>query len=507
MATQPSVPVRMLTGERQLLGWHAVLSRAHEIEDLDLPFPPAASGLKRMLAAAVARITRLDQPDMPTQTWLRARNDHLEHITGFDPAAVDSYCASHVWDLYDPVRPFLQDRLLAKQCAKTAGINALVWGRPSGNNLDWFSPHTGTRPHPVLSHEALWHLVMHHYYGRSGTCATRTLDPPVAKRLRLRAGPLRGTVSFHPHGRNLRETLLLHLLPYQGHGQAPDTDRCPWEETAPPAPHTPPPDTTWPGRQLAGRSRHALLLIADTDGSHATDVYLSYASIHSPPPATDPYTIINTNQNQPADRRDTPQLADADRATWRHLDTLVLADDEITGPHSSRRRPAVFDHLNDLPGPVRARLRVHIHAFDQDPTCKDRAWYSALTPPIWPWAQEHDPETAARIAECRRAAETLAAKLRSTANYAWKQATGAPRARPSTWAREALTQYWPRAETLFWQLVEDHAPDAFTAFARLAVTCLRTATHTDLLHHPGAGPALALAVSTLRATTARPKEH
>ncbi|MER7200080.1 type I-E CRISPR-associated protein Cse1/CasA [Streptomyces sp. CB01635] len=498
MATQPSILVRTRTGE-ELLGLHSVLLNAHAIETLAVPIPPAASGLWRLLAAITARITSLDQPDTPLEAWLKRRAELLETPTGFDPDIIDTYCAAHTWDLFDRTRPFLQDPALASQCAKTSGINTLVWGRPAGNNLAWFSAHTDTRPQPAPSHEAFWHLLIHHYYGRSGTCSTRTLTPPAPKHLQLRAGPVRGTVSFHPVGRTLYESLLLHLVPYQGSGQLADTDRCPWEE-APPDPHTPPTEVTWPGRLLAGRSRHALLLVPDRDGSHVTDVYLSFASRHIPPPAADPYTIIHTNRDKSADKRDTPRRADADRAMWRDLDALLLTDDETTNTHTSTRRPAAFDHLNDLPAPVRTHLRVQVHGFDQDPKTKDRTWYSALTPPIWNWAQEHDPDTATRIAECRRAAETLAATLRSTANQAWKQTTNAPRARPCTWSRTALALYWPRAEPLFWHLIEDREPDAFTAFAHLAITALRTATRTDLLHHQGAGPALAQAVAKLRAT-------
>ncbi|WP_158706437.1 MULTISPECIES: type I-E CRISPR-associated protein Cse1/CasA [Streptomyces] len=506
---RPCIPVRWPDNSCCALGLRDVLCRAHQITHLTLPLPPALSVLLRVLTVCTARITGLDDPEMPLAQWHARRASLLRSGRGLDPAAVQTYLAAHCWDLYDARRPFLQDPALARQCARRTGINTLVFGRPAGNNLAWLGVHSDTAPHPLPSDEALWHLLIYHFYGPAGRCTSRTIAGTTSAE--ATSGPLRSTVSFHPLGATLLETLLLHLTPYRGDGQdTPDT--CPWETDRPADPLAAPAPVTWPGRLLTGRSRHAALLLPSPDGSAAVDAYLTWALPHTRPklPATDPYVIIDTAASRPAERRDTPRRADTDRAVWRDLDALLLAGDES----ATTRRPAVFDALNDLPEPARSRMQVLVCGFDQDSKTTNRAWYTARTPPIWIWAQERDAAVAQRIAACRTAAERLAAVLARSANTAWRAATtptsGAgpparPRrapTRPSPWARAALAAYWPRAQTCFWDLVtgpraHDEAIDA--VFAAAALAALHRATVADLRRLRGAGPALARAAATIRA--------
>ncbi|MFE9068476.1 type I-E CRISPR-associated protein Cse1/CasA [Streptomyces violaceusniger] len=504
---RPCIPVHM-AGRHQALGLREVLIQAHRIDDLALPLPPAHSALLRLLTAITAELTGLDDANLSLEEWHERRTDLLTSGRGLKAQDVHDYCDASALDLYNPHRPLLQDPRLAAQCTKTSGINKLVFGRPAGNNLAWLSPHTDIAPHPVPSDEAFWHLLIQHYYGAAGRCTTRSAGPHTSGR--ATAAPLRSTLSFHPQGATLLETLLLHQFPYRGGPQhAPDT--CPWQEPEPPDPVNPPPPVTWPKRLLTGRSRHAVLLVPNADGSAATDAYLTWATQHPAYPATDPYLIIDTHTRAKAEQRDSPRRADADRALWRDLDALLLAGDES----STQRRPAVFDTLNDLPAPVRARLRVRVCGFDQDGRTTNSIWYTALTPPLWNWAEEHDPPAARRIAACRQAAEHLAALLRTHANTAWSETQtpttgGAPPAprrghRSSRWAREALALYWPRAEQAFWNLVNhnaDEASDPYPVFARTATDVLRQAVRPDLARHQAAGPALARAVRALNAAAA-----
>ncbi|MFI8351417.1 hypothetical protein [Streptomyces sp. NPDC085596] len=54
---------------------------------------------------------------------------------------------------------------------------------------------------------------------------------------------------------------------------------------------------------------------------------------------------------------------------------------------------------------------MRVYGFDQDGKTTNRTWYTALTPPIWPWMQECDPAAAERVAACRKAAEEIGAHL------------------------------------------------------------------------------------------------
>ncbi|MEU8975640.1 type I-E CRISPR-associated protein Cse1/CasA [Streptomyces monashensis] len=505
---RPCIPV-LMAGQHHVFAMGELLIEAHRIDDVVLPLPPANSALLRILTAITAELTGLDDANLSLDQWHERRSDLLTSGRPLNARAVHDYFEAAGMDLYDPHRPFLQDPSLAEQCTKTSGINKLVFGRPAGNALAWLSPHTDTAPRPVPSDEAFWHLLIQHYYGDAGRCTTRSAGPH--KSGRGTAGPLRSTLSFHPQGATLLETLLLHQFPYHG-GPRNHPDTCPWQEPHPPDPVNPPPPVTWSKRLLTGRSRHAVLLVPNADGSAATDAYVTWATQHPAYPATDPYLIIDTRPSGKTEQRDQPRRADADRSLWRDLDALLLAGDEGSG----HRRPAVFDTLNDLPTETRARLRVRVYGFDQDGRSISRLWYTALTPPQWNLAEQHDPPTARRIAACRQAAEHLAVLLRTHANIAWRQtctpaatddepAASRRRRPPSRWAREALALYWPGAEQEFWGLVNhptDETSDPYTAFTRTAVAALRQAARPDLVRHRMAGPALARAVRALSAATA-----
>ncbi|MEV7283030.1 type I-E CRISPR-associated protein Cse1/CasA [Streptomyces sp. NPDC093252] len=509
-ADDPWIDVRSGTAYRQV-GLRELFLDAHTIDDLAMPAAPSASGLLRITAAIAARITALDDPALSADQWNDRRRTLLSSPGGFEPAAVNAYfdTEAHCFEVFHPQRPWLQDPLLASQCKAPSGINKLVFGRPSGNNLAWMSPHHDLDPVPVPTAQALQHLLIHHYYGASGGGTPRTVGHRAPRHLGGRSGPLRSTVSFHPLGRTLHETLLAQI-PKLTREQT-GTDLCPWEDPAPPAPDAPPAPVTWPGRILTGRSQHALLLVpAPGRGSHVSDVYLTWATERPPLPATDPYLVIHTAGNTKSGPRRYPRRADADRAWWRELDALLLAPDE----HRAFRRPEIFDTLNDLPDDVRSSLRVRVHGFDQDGKVNNRRWYTTITPPILAWAQENDPQRAERIAECVAAAEHHAGRLTYLAGQAWKDTTDGPGHGPpgkkssSPWTAPARAAYWPLAEHAFWHLIDQPDLSARHAFATAAEQALRAATAADRVRLRHAARAVAAAVAELhRPPRARPGQE
>ncbi|MFI8860411.1 type I-E CRISPR-associated protein Cse1/CasA [Streptomyces prasinus] len=489
-ADDPWIDIR--TGcQYDQVGLRTLFLNAHRIDDLALPQPPAASALLRIAVAVAARITGLDDPELTASQWNALRRSRLAE-GHFDPDAIHAYFDQHAWDVFDPVRPWLQDPSLRVQCDHSTGINAFVPGRPAGNNLAWFSPHGHHTAEPVPTAEALQILLLHHYYGRAGTGTPRTLDGTTSGK--QTSGPLRSSVSFHPLGRTLHETLLAGVPAFTGDDQPPGADICPWEEAAPPGPQAPPHRlVTWLGRQLTGLSRHAILLVPGHDGTTVTNAYLTWATQQPRPITTDPYLayrIIPERKN--VARRRTIHRADTSRAWWRDLETLLLAPDE----HGTQRRPAIFDTLNDLPEPVRRSLRIRVHGFDQDGKAVDRQWYTAITPPLLNWTQEHDPVKAQRIAECCREAEQVAQRLATVAKQAWDAATHSRTTQPS-WAKRALTRYWPKAETVFWRLLEEPDTAAPAAFADAAAAALREITAAARARHTAAARAVAHAVQDL----------
>ncbi|SDS49956.1 CRISPR-associated protein, Cse1 family [Streptomyces sp. TLI_053] len=504
VADRPWIPVRTRTAYEHV-GLRELLLRAHEFDDLAFAIPPVASAVLRVASAIAARICALDDTDLSASRWNRLRRDLLENTDRFDPKEVHAYFDRHEHrlDAFHPERPWLQDPRLAHQ-SDPAGINTLVLGRATGNNFAWFGPHTDAAPHPLPTAEAVQHLLLHHFYGRSGAAKPRTVG--TYRNNKLTSAPLRGTVSFHPLGRTLYETLLAGIPAFHG-DYHPAVDLSPWEEEDLPDPMAPPAPVTWPGRLLTGRSRHALLLVPGPDGTTVTDAHLAWATRHPKPTALDPYVVLQLNPTaKDPEKRCTARRADTGRAWWRELEALLLAPDES----ARTRRPQVFDTLNDLPATVRDTLRVRVHGFHQDHQCVDYGWYTALTPPLLAWAQENDPGRAQRIADCCRTAEDIAHALTRAANQAWKDTTTPPGAnrssrpaRRSRWAERAGAAYWPLAEKTFWRLLHDTDHPVGPAFAHDAITALRQATDSAVIQHRAAARARTTATTTLRLAGAR----
>ena len=177
---RPWIPVRYVHGASgpPMTGLAGLFLRAHEIADITVPVPPAGSGLWRILYLIAARIGGLGDLEAldGIRPWKQARNRALE-AGRFDPGAVERYFTGHAegFDLFGSARPWLQDPRLAGQCAKNTGVNKLVMGRATGNNLVWLSHDTDLAPRPVPPAEAAWYLLAWLYYGPSGKITARTV--------------------------------------------------------------------------------------------------------------------------------------------------------------------------------------------------------------------------------------------------------------------------------------------------------------------------------------------
>ncbi|WP_330324683.1 type I-E CRISPR-associated protein Cse1/CasA [Streptomyces pseudovenezuelae] len=461
---EPWIPVRWGSGASSWCGLRELFHRAHEIVDLELPVPPAASGLLRILAAMTARIARdegvrLDDEDIAEEitTWLETRERVLASGQ-FDPTAVEAYLDEEVpagrFDLFDPVRPFLQDPRLAAECVDVqgspnpSGVNKLVFGRPTGvNGAVLFGHFTDGKPVAVPAAEAAWHLIAQLYCGPAGQCTPRRITE--VRTGSGDAGPQRKAVSYHAWAPDLFTTLVLAVPVPDGGADADVPDECPWETGELPDPLAPLTELTWPGRVLTGRFRHAVLLVPNADRTAAADAYITW-STHAPKStARDPYVILDRGTEGQLNVRE----ADGTRALWRDVDALLLMDGSRTlRPHS----------LNSLPPLLRQHLSVRAYGFDQDGKQTDTTWFEATTPPLLHWQEDSDPRMARHLARCHQAAEDVGDRLEYAARLAWKLATDAgaattnavklDRRKPGPWAAAALSRYWPAAEREFWQL-------------------------------------------------------
>lgn len=462
---EPWIPVR-LAGRSVRVGLRELFHRAHDIEDLELPVPPTASGLLRILAALTARIAyndgvRLGDEDLTDDIddWFVLRTKVLARGR-FDTAAVDAYFDKEVpagrFDLFDAERPFLQDPRLRAECVDAkgkpnpSGVNKLVLGRPTGvNGAVLFGHFTDGEPVPIPAAEAAWHLIAQLYYGPSGQCTPRRITSH--KPGNGDAGPLRKSVSFHVWAPELFTTLVLAVPAPADSVDLDSEDRCPWEEATLPDPLDALPAVTWPGRLLTGRARHAVLLEPSADRTEVADAYVTWSTHEPPPTAADPYVVLDMPKTGGAPFA---RPADGQRALWRDLDALLLKGD------GQAQWPSSFEHL---PPPLRPTLRVRAYGFDQDGQQRDSSWYEATTPPVLHWQVDVNERMALYVARCHQAAEEAGDRLQYAARLAWKLTTDPaddPSAKvkldpkkPGPWAGRALAYYWPAAEREFWRLV------------------------------------------------------
>lgn len=522
--TDPLIAVHT-GGRAQPVGLHGLFTQAHDLHGLSGYVPPAEAALMRLLVALAARITGLDVARSPDRSW-DERRDAVLKAGRFDPDRIAGYFDRYAdrFELFDPARPFLQDPRLAHECPAPTGINRLIFYRATGNTQPWSCHVLPSDRVPVSVPEALGWLAAQHYYGPAGGGTSRAkpkallertgAGPKVKKaedalakaeaiadpQLRaaavrkaeakvaaaeeaenrthyLKAGPLRGTNSIFLWDRDLFRTLVLNI-PHPELTDAPDTDDvAPWEtDTLPGTEHAP--RVTWPMGLLVGRSRHALLLVPDETGTQVVDCYLTWAHLEQPPHAMDPYLM------HWAPKKDgevpTPPLATTSRPPWRDLPAIL-------GPSTDDTRmiaPQVIRQTSGLPGHVVAGLGLKVLTFEQDRQTRDTGWSSALTPPVLRWTSARDPIAAQRADTLAEAAAEVANGVRRTLVAQWEQvfqeAPTRGNQKTCCWAEDTLAIFWPRAEELFWQLMDNGTvpePRPTTPFAALAVAALREATN------------------------------
>lgn len=425
------------------VGLRDLLVRSHEIESLAVPDAPAHSALLRILYALTARVTGLDEAKNGPDDWQLLREEILTE--GRLPrTGIENYFARYRerFFLFDPRpegRPWMQDPRLKEQCdaSSTAGVNKLVVTRPAGNNHSWFRHTSDARPDLPTASDAVLNLLTWHYYGPSGRCSAREVGG--VKSASAKAGPLRTSLSYHPEGDTLFETLLAGLVPPPREVDA-ERDLCPWEWDELPDPDGPPPALTGPCSRLTAGSMHALLLIPEGNGDKVRDAYITWAyRTGRGTRPDDDYLIWQVSKQG----NTYPRPASSSRALWRDLDALLLIDP----PGVARpRRPAVFEWAAD----VSSELRVRALGFEQDGQAKDIQFVDAVTPPVLGFVEKRSVRTYPAVGRLRVLGERFGNRLDRALRRAWRTYVNDPKDSADAWAQEGAARYWPAAEREFW---------------------------------------------------------
>lgn len=463
LATEPWIDVLYTDGSPRAVGFRQAMLDAHLITDLALAYPAAYGALYRVLAALALRVTGLDRSSGGAQ-WYRRRNNLF--AIPFDADAVEKYFADHAegFALYGP-RGFFQDDRLRTDCKATSGINKLVFGRASGSARPWFAGKQGDRQQqPVPSEQAAVHLLMWAYYGSGGTVTTRS-SGGVNTQTGCQAGPLRGTVGYHPLGPTLHTTLVAHLTPLTTEQTAgsPRPDLAPWEHDGHTDPTLPTPPPRGPVSLLAGRTRHAILLTPGNGGRTATDCVITWGARNPPKeerakpgdhrePFPDPYLAYRRSAKTRAPS--SAVEADGGRHLFRDLDVLLNSPDSRPPEQAKNTptRPTVLHACEYLPDEVVETLRIRVVGVHQDRDKNvDRQWWTSTTPPLLAHTAQRDPEIAERVEQAVREADKAAWSLDRALAAAFADKPKDQEARALRQTRIAA-QYWPRADTAFWHL-------------------------------------------------------
>ena len=454
VATGPLIPVTWdeqgcAEGRPTMVGLRTLISEAHRIVSIDLAPAPALSALLRILCAIAAAVTGLDFEHGDIVDWEERREDLLDSAEGFDALAVANYfdplLTQGRFRLFGGSRPFGQDPRLREECASSSGVNKITVGRASGNAFSWFGHHLDARPEPVSAPEAFAGLLVWLYYGAAGRCTTRSVKGSggLTAKSDTKAGPLRGTISYHPLAPTVYQSLLAGIPVPDKFGPRDPSDACPWERDELPDPTAMPPEAVGTRSRLTARWQHAVLLVPDSTGENAIDAYVTWAYRDRVTAPADPYLIWHHTKDKVF-----PSYADSSRGLWRDYDSLLLSPTiQGDGP----RRPEVLSYPPEVPD-----LRVLALGFEQE-TGKaiDRQFVTSTTPPIYQYLKEKDGETARLAGSVREIAERYGRRLDLATQMARQLYTDSDKRRSCAWSRTAMARYWPAAEAEFWRILNE----------------------------------------------------
>ncbi|MFL3869775.1 type I-E CRISPR-associated protein Cse1/CasA [Streptomyces griseobrunneus] len=335
LVSRPWLPVQYEDGSTGELSLRDVFARAGEVRRLVGDLPTQELALLRLLLAIL--YDAVDEADgrsagapAELEDWqaLWEAPDSLGVVSDY----LDRY--RDRFDLRHPARPFLQVAGLHTQKHEVASLNRIVADVPNGEAF--FSMRRPGVDRLGLAEAARW-LVHTHAYDSSGIKSGMEGDDRVkgGKVYPQGVGWVGGLGGVFAEGANLRETLLLNLIPtdediLKSESKA---DLPVWRREPPPGPGALEGDPSvsrpaGPRDLYTWQSRRLLL---HTEGSDVTGVVLGYG---------DPLAAANKHKSEPMTgwRRSTvqekklgrpliylPRQHDPARAAWRGLASLLYA--------------------------------------------------------------------------------------------------------------------------------------------------------------------------------------
>lgn len=326
---EPWIPVRTHDGDVREVGLKEVFSHASGYSDLAETSPPNLIALYRLLLAVLHRaLTTQYGPwkDTDRARWFR---------DGLPQDIVQAYLErwrDRFW-LFHATHPFMQVAALAEAEQtrnKLKPVSQLALESSTGNMVLLFDHSLDERPTAMTYAAACRSLLGLCQFTPGGLVKTvRDSD---------KAGPLANTAAVMPLGRNLSETLLMGLHPYDA---SRPNDLPAWERSSPgiDALLAPPSLATGPNDRYTRLARAVLLLPDAAPGEIRQIRFAAGLALEEDMNAPDPMACYRISKNE----RPIRVTFTEGRAVWRDLPSLV--------PDASRANdipPAILGWAADL---------------------------------------------------------------------------------------------------------------------------------------------------------------
>lgn len=425
-------------GDRVVSIREALLS-GHELPSWPSGEPATGPVIIRLLMPIVYRVAGMDDPGLAGRRFA-GRQARLLELGGLDPDKVESYLERHrdrFWLTGPPdgCQPFAQDPILA--AVEPHPTSKLVPAWASGNNPS-LGPHA---PVAALDHAAAARcLLITHNYSSGGLHTKRPAEHPGGRFVGSR---LRRSMSIHPVGSTLAETLIHHLIP------APDgweTGRPLWETPQPTGPALTTTPQTRAGllEQLVGRHDKTILL-ATGDGGEVTGVVLSAGPGRAPGlECPDPYVVVTADGENYRPR--------AGRDAWRDIDALIIQSEHVNPADRLEAKILAWCRDNGGIGIDPGRWALVSHRSIQS---KEQGWGLVNLPDIVGLFPEGgtSTQTASAVIAAAEDLSTLIGRVLSSVSHSLGLGSGTAR------YDDARSVFWSRAEHTFWQAVTAEAPN------------------------------------------------
>ncbi len=333
LITEPWIPAVSVQGVESLYSVRQLLADADSIRQIT-GNPLEAAVIHRFLFAAAHRVSTPTSNREWLQLWI--------HSASLFPALAEYFETNlHLFDLYDPHQPFLQHPGLAGGIRTPA---ELIYDRARGNNPVFLDACLVAEPITISSAEAARALLVTHACSGSGTGGLNPLNGN--KKDTMYAGPLCARMVCLLEGANLRETILLNIVPGVRVG------RPGWERPRVDAPQS----TASEGVcDIYTRATRNISLTASPDGKCCTAVSIVMGEAVTPEPdiLDDPMIPVYF-----ADKKAKALRVQPDKALWRNSHVLlapVITDRARPLPAMNMISNLVLDGWLEAPSAIRLR--------------------------------------------------------------------------------------------------------------------------------------------------------